>query len=34
LDGLPLAALTQSPHLDLKLTEIAGADAIDLFERR
>ena len=34
LDGLPLAALTQSPHLDLKFTETAGADTIDLFERR
>jgi diaminohydroxyphosphoribosylaminopyrimidine deaminase/5-amino-6-(5-phosphoribosylamino)uracil reductase len=34
LEGLPLAALTQSPRLELIRTEIAGQDTIELLSRR
>jgi diaminohydroxyphosphoribosylaminopyrimidine deaminase / 5-amino-6-(5-phosphoribosylamino)uracil reductase len=34
LEGLPLAALTQSPRLQLIRTEIAGQDTIELLARR
>jgi diaminohydroxyphosphoribosylaminopyrimidine deaminase/5-amino-6-(5-phosphoribosylamino)uracil reductase len=34
LEGLSLAALTQSPKLELVRTELAGADTIDFLGRR
>jgi diaminohydroxyphosphoribosylaminopyrimidine deaminase/5-amino-6-(5-phosphoribosylamino)uracil reductase len=34
LEGLPLSALTQSPHLVSVRSEAAGADTYELFERR
>jgi diaminohydroxyphosphoribosylaminopyrimidine deaminase/5-amino-6-(5-phosphoribosylamino)uracil reductase len=34
LEGLPLAALAQSPRLELIRTEFAGADTIELMARR
>jgi diaminohydroxyphosphoribosylaminopyrimidine deaminase / 5-amino-6-(5-phosphoribosylamino)uracil reductase len=34
LDGLPLTALTQSPHLVSVRSEAVGADTYELFERR
>jgi diaminohydroxyphosphoribosylaminopyrimidine deaminase/5-amino-6-(5-phosphoribosylamino)uracil reductase len=34
LEGLPLAALAQSPRLELVRTEFAGADTIELLARR
>jgi len=34
LEGLPLEALTRSPHLALINTEQAGADKVELFRRR
>jgi diaminohydroxyphosphoribosylaminopyrimidine deaminase/5-amino-6-(5-phosphoribosylamino)uracil reductase len=34
LEGLPLAALTQSHRLELIRTELAGADTIELLARR
>jgi diaminohydroxyphosphoribosylaminopyrimidine deaminase/5-amino-6-(5-phosphoribosylamino)uracil reductase len=34
LEGLPLAALTRSPRLELIRTEMAGEDTIDVLVRR
>jgi diaminohydroxyphosphoribosylaminopyrimidine deaminase / 5-amino-6-(5-phosphoribosylamino)uracil reductase len=34
LEGLPLAALTASPRLSMKGTEMAGADTVERFARR
>ena len=34
LNGLPLAAITQSAHLGHVVTQPVGADRCDLFERR
>jgi diaminohydroxyphosphoribosylaminopyrimidine deaminase/5-amino-6-(5-phosphoribosylamino)uracil reductase len=34
LDGLPLAALTQSPRLRLVGSERVGTDTLEMFERR
>jgi diaminohydroxyphosphoribosylaminopyrimidine deaminase/5-amino-6-(5-phosphoribosylamino)uracil reductase len=33
LEGLPLAALTQSPNLKVNATEIVGGDTLETFER-
>jgi diaminohydroxyphosphoribosylaminopyrimidine deaminase/5-amino-6-(5-phosphoribosylamino)uracil reductase len=33
LEGLPLAALTQSPHLKSLAREPVGRDTVELFER-
>ena len=33
LDGLPLAAVTQSPHYRIRATETLGRDTLTVYER-